>query len=264
MTVLPGPAGGPRMIDVGTHQLEVLDLPGSSEAASVVFLHEGLGSLDLWKGFPARVAAATGRRVIVYSRSGYGGSSMSQVPRTADYMHREALDVLPELLDLLHAERPVLVGHSDGASIALIHAGGSGRPVTALALLAPHVFVEEETLAGIRSARSAFEAGELRRRLGKYHADVDHTFWGWNDVWLSRQFAHWNIEEYLPAIGCPTLIIQGEDDPYGTVEQVDRICRGIAGSTERQLLTDCGHAPHLEHAQVTLAALSTWLSRVAG
>lgn len=252
-----------RMLEVAGRRLELADIPagpGGSTLAPVVFLHEGLGSVGLWKGFPERVAAATGRRAVVYSRTGYGSSDPADLPRPVGYMHAEALEVLPELLDRLGVDRPVLVGHSDGASIALVHAGGSGRPVSGLALLAPHVLVEPITLAGIRAARSAYQDGDLRRRLARYHADVDNAFWGWNDVWLSPGFASWNIEELLPAIGVPTLVIQGDDDPYGTLEQVERIRAGVAGPLSAHHLRSCGHAPHLEQGPATFTALHDWLA----
>lgn len=255
------------MLEIAGCRHEVLDLPaehGEGDTAPLVFLHEGLGSIQSWKGFPERLAAATGRRAVVYSRSGYGSSDPAALPRPVGYMHAEALEVLPELLDHLEVDRPVLVGHSDGASIALIHAGGSGRPISGLVLLAPHVFVETVTLSAIRAARSSYEHGDLRRRLARYHADVDNAFRGWNDVWLSPDFASWSIEEHLPSISSPTLVVQGWDDPYGTVEQVERIRAGVTGPVLVHLLASCGHAPHLEQGPATSAALLDWLAVLPG
>lgn len=250
-------------LDVDGRCLEVVDIPAAgSPAPPLVFLHEGLGSARLWKSFPERLAAATGRRAVLYSRAGYGGSDPAPLPRTERYMHDEALEVLPALLERLDIERPVLVGHSDGASIALIHAGGADRPVAGLVLLAPHVFVEERSLSGIRAARRAYVEGDLRARLARYHADVDTAFWGWNDVWLSETFATWNIEEYLPGIPWPSLVIQAEDDPYGTLAQVETITRRSGGPVGTRILAQCGHAPHVERPEETLEAVRSWLSVV--
>ena len=175
---------------------------------------------------PAALHEATGRRVVTYSRAGYGRSGPAALPRPVSYMHHEADVVLPALLDGLGIERPVLVGHSDGASIALLHAG-AGRPVAGLVLLAPHVVVEDVSVASIAAARDAYATTDLRDRLARYHDDVDATFRGWNDVWLSPAFRSWDITDRLPAIDAPVLVIQGEDDPYGTTRQVDLIAAGV-------------------------------------
>ena len=253
-----------RTVDVAGQRLEVAELPGSADQAPLVFLHEGLGCVALWRGFPARLADATGRRVVVYSRAGYGASDRAELPRQVDYMHREALQVLPAVLDALQVQRPILIGHSDGGSIALIHAGGSGRPVAGLVLLAPHVFVEERTLAGIRAARRAYLDGDLASRLARYHADVDHAFWGWNDIWLSPPFAHWNIESYLPSVSAPALVVQGFDDPYGSSAQVDAIVGASGAAVQTCLLHHCGHSPHLEQADDTTEVVLSWLSQLGG
>ena len=197
----------------GAIEYEVIGDPSAPEP--LVFLHEGLGSVELWRGFPAAVAAATGRWALVYSRHGYGRSSVVTTARRPDYMHREADVVLPALLALLDIERPVLVGHSDGASIALLHAG-AGHPVAGLVLLAPHVFVEDRSVAGIAAARDAYRTTGLAEAMRKYHTDGDATFRGWNDIWLSPEFRDWNIEDRLPGIDCPVLVVAGEDDEYGT------------------------------------------------
>ncbi len=270
MTASPSPdnavASGQRLqtrtVEVAGQRLEVAELSGSADQAPLVLLHEGLGCVALWRGFPARLADATGRRVVVYSRAGYGASDPAARPRQVDYMHREALQVLPAVLDALEVQRPILVGHSDGGSIALIYAGGSGRPVAGLVLLAPHVFVEQRTLAGIRAARQAYLHGDLAPRLARYHTDVDNAFWGWNDVWLSPPFADWNIESYLPAVSAPALVIQGFDDPYGSSAQVDAIAGASGAPVQTCLLHNCGHSPHLEQADDTTEAVLSWLDQL--
>ncbi|HZS82413.1 MAG TPA: alpha/beta hydrolase [Stellaceae bacterium] len=222
---------------------------------TLVFLHEGLGSVALWRDFPAKLAAATGAAALVYSRRGYGSSDALEAPHAVDYMHREALEVLPALLDRFAIAAPVLVGHSDGASIALIHAGGAGRDVRGLVLEAPHVFVEDVTIASIAAAKASYAASGLGRRLAPYHADPDAAFRGWNDIWLDPEFRAWNIEAYLPAIACPVLAIQGEEDEYGTVAQLHAIRRGVAGPCELLLLPGCRHSPHRDQAEATLQAM---------
>lgn len=228
--------------------LETKELPGSEPA--LVFLHEGLGSVELWRDFPARVHAATGRRVFLYSRAGHGWSDLPDGPRTPRFMHEEALDVLPRLLAEHGLERPVLIGHSDGASIALIHA--SEHPVAGLVLLAPHVFVEDVTVASIEEARTAFETTDLKARMARYHRDPERTFRLWNDIWLDPAFRDWNIEDVLAGVTAPTLLIQGAHDQYGTLAQLDPI-RG-----ERVVL-DARHAPHLEAPDETLRAVTEFL-----
>jgi pimeloyl-ACP methyl ester carboxylesterase len=239
--------------------IETLAIPGREDRAPLVFLHEGLGCVELWRSFPERLADATGRAAFVYSRAGYGQSGPASLPRSPAYMHDEALAVLPGVLDDADIERPVLIGHSDGASIALVHAAAAGRPVSGLVLMAPHVFVEERTLAGIRDARRSYLEGDLRARLARYHADVDNAFWGWNDVWLSDQFRDWNIERYLGAVTAPSLVIQGDDDPYGTLAQLDSIAAGSGGPVETRVFAGCGHAPHLEWPDTTLDVVTSWL-----
>jgi pimeloyl-ACP methyl ester carboxylesterase len=226
----------------------------------VVLLHEGLGSLKMWRGFPAQLADSTRRRVLAYSRRGYGESPPLGRQRTVSYMHEEALDQLPELLDKLNVVRPVLFGHSDGASIALIHAGAQVRPVSALILEAPHVFVEDISVQGIRAAKVAYESGDLRERLSRYHADVDGAFYGWNDIWLSSEFRSWNIENYLSSLKCPVLAIQGMDDEYGTIEQIDRIAHAHA-DTALLKVRHCGHSPHRDQLQLVLRSVESFLGR---
>jgi pimeloyl-ACP methyl ester carboxylesterase len=203
--------------------------------------------------------ACGGPAMLVYSRHGYGRSAVVSEPRSVAYMHDEARDVLPPLLAILGLHRPVLVGHSDGASIALLYAG-MGHPVAGLVLLAPHVFVEDETIAGIEAARWAFEHGDLRGRLARHHADPDSTFRGWNDVWLSPAFRTWNIEDSLAVIRCPLLLIQGLDDEYGTTAQLDTIEVQVGGHVQRLELAGAGHAPHLDQPAATLQATASFVN----
>lgn len=226
----------------------------AAELRPIVLLHEGLGSLATWRDLPERLASVTGRSVTAFSRYGYGRSAPARLPRPTRYMHEEALVVLPELLGVLGIAAPVLLGHSDGASIALIHAG-AGNPVTGVVALAPHVVVEERTLDGIRSARDEFRGGALRDRLDRHHDDVDAAFAGWNDVWLDPAFAAWSIEDHLPAVEAPVLAVQCADDPYGTVGQLDRIERGVAGPVTRLVFDTGGHAPHRSHRDDVLDAV---------
>jgi pimeloyl-ACP methyl ester carboxylesterase len=227
--------------------IETKEIPGAEPA--LVFLHEGLGSVALWRDFPDALARETGRRALIYSRAGHGNSVVPDQPRTPRFMHDEALDVLPELLREHGIEKPVLVGHSDGGSIALIHA--SRHPVSKLVLLAPHVFVEDLSVASIAEARETFETTDLRERMGRYHRDAEATFRLWNDIWLAPEFRDWNIEDVLPAITAPVLAIQGEHDQYGTLAQIDAIERGVSGRFSRAVL-QARHAPHLEAPEETL------------
>jgi pimeloyl-ACP methyl ester carboxylesterase len=228
---------------------------------TLVFLHEGLGSIAMWRDFPARAAHATGCNALVHSRYGYGNSEALHEDRGVRYMHDEALVALPELLDKLAVERPILVGHSDGGSIALIHAGGTRRPVAGLVLMAPHVMVEDVSVASIAAAKVAWETTDLRAKLARYHADVDGAFLGWNRIWLHPDFRQWNIEEYLPRIACPVLAIQGEDDEYGTMEQLDRIARAVPDA-ERVALADCRHSPHRDQPDAVLEAMTRFVDRI--
>jgi pimeloyl-ACP methyl ester carboxylesterase len=232
--------------------LETKEIAGAEPA--LVFLHEGLGSVALWRDFPERVASETGRRVLIYSRAGHGQSDVPEEDRTPRFMHEEALDVLPGLLQDHGITKPVLIGHSDGGSIALIHA--SEHPVERLVLLAPHVFVEDVSIAAITEARDAFPA--LRERMARYHRDAERTFHLWNDIWLAPEFRDRNIEDVLPHVSAPTLVIQGEDDQYGTLAQVEAIERGLGGPVTRAVLP-CRHAPHLEVPEATLRATVDFL-----
>jgi pimeloyl-ACP methyl ester carboxylesterase len=252
-----------RFVDAAGHRLECIRISGTRRAPTLVFLHEGLGSVALWKDFPARVARATGCPALVYSRAGYGRSSPAALPRAPDYMHVEALTVLPALLDRLGIDDPVLIGHSDGASIALLHAGSDRRPVRALIALAPHVFVEDISIANITEARRQYETTDLRDRLARRHADPDAAFRGWNDIWLSPAFRAWNIESCLPGVRCPLLLIQGRDDQYGTTAQLDAIERQAGGEVSRLELADCRHSPHRDQPAATLAAIAEFVATKA-
>jgi pimeloyl-ACP methyl ester carboxylesterase len=234
------------------HRLEYRQLAGSHP--SIVMLHEGLGSVSMWKRFPEAVAQATGREVWVYSRCGHGESDPLDGPRNLRYMHDEALEALPGFLDALAIERPILLGHSDGASIALIHAGAHPRSLSGLIALAPHVFVEELALSSIAATGKAYFTTDLRAKLVRHHRDVDRMFRGWNDIWLKQDFRAWNIEEYLPAIDVPVLAVQGSDDEYGTLEQVRRIANVVPKVTVVEL-ENCGHSPHRDQPEPVLAAI---------
>lgn len=236
---------------------------GSSapERPVLVFLHEGLGSIAMWKDFPQRFCDEHGLRGLVYSRYGYGNST----PRPAaerwspDFMHREACEVLPALLAALDIERPWLFGHSDGGSIALLHAAHFAENVRGVIVVAPHIFVEDISVASIRLARDAYLSQGLRERLARYHADVDSAFRGWNDVWLDQAFRDWNIEGELGGITCPVLAVQGEDDEYGTLEQIYGIARK-APQTRTLVLPQCGHSPHRDQPQALARNAASFIS----
>lgn len=247
-------------VTVAGRSLEYERIEGRSEGPTLVFLHEGLGSLRLWRDFPARVARASGLPALVYSRYGYGQSDVLAEPRrSVRFMHEEALNALPELLQTLRIARPILIGHSDGASIALIHAG-AGYPVAGLAAMAPHVFVEDICIRSIEAAKKQFETTDLAERLGKYHRDPRKTFYLWNDVWLDPEFRGWNIEEYLPRIQCPVIAIQGRQDEYGTMAQLDSIAGRVSGACELVKLEHCGHSPFRDQPEATLSALTRWIA----
>ena len=249
-------------VTVQGRKLEVQKIPGENrDAPTLVFLHEGLGSVAMWRDFPQKAAAATGCAAVVYSRYGYGQSEVLREPRAVDYMHVEALEVLPELLARLGVGDPVLVGHSDGGSIALIYAAAK-HSVRGLVVMAPHVFVEDISVTSIAEAKTAFEGTDLAQKLGRYHADAAKTFWGWNDIWLDPAFRSWNIEEVLPRIHCPVLAIQGFDDEYGTMAQLEAIARQTGGPIELLRLADCRHSPHRDQPDAVLEAISRFVDRV--
>lgn len=237
--------------------------PPPTQAPTLVFLHEGLGSAGLWRDFPQRLAEATGCAALIYSRAGYGRSGPVSLPRPTTYLHHEALEVLPELLRHLNVQHHLLIGHSDGGSIALIHAGGAPQPgLQGVITEAAHVFNEDIIPPAIRQTVQGYENGDLRARLARHHDDVDIAFRGWSDTWLSPAFRHWNLEEYLPRIGVPLLVIQGEDDGYGTPKQVDAIVTQAGGPAQPLMLPNCGHTPHREAAEATFEAMKAFIERV--
>lgn len=242
---------------VGGRELETLDLPGDPQRRPLVLLHEGLGSVGLWRGFPRQLNEATGRRTIAYSRFGHGHSPAPAAPRTRAFFHEEALDVLPEVLAQTDAAEPILVGHSDGGSIALIHAGH--RPVCGLVLIAAHVFVEQVSLSAIADARRAFTGDGLRERMARHHDDPDSAFHGWNDVWLDPGFVTWDLGADASGVTAPTLVIQGREDPYGTLAQVQRIAESI-GDGVTTLVLPGGHSPHLERADDVVQAITEFVA----
>ncbi|WP_457380091.1 alpha/beta fold hydrolase [Pseudomonas sp. SDO52101_S400] len=242
--------------------IDYLLIDGESDLPPLVLLHEGLGCVAMWRRFPYRLAAMTGRRVLAYSRYGYGHSSRAQLPRRSDYMHVEGRQVLPELLEKLQLRNPVLVGHSDGASIALLHA--SQFPVAGLVLFAPHVFVEDITLSGIDAARNSFLAGTLERQLALFHPDPKAVFEGWSSVWRSDDFLDWNIEQCLADIRSPALVLQGDRDEYGTLAQLSAIQRQIPAVVTQYCLIDCGHSPHLDQTGHTLDLIVEFLDQMTG
>ena len=248
-TASPAHGAGPQVA------LEVQRIAGDAARPTMVFLHEGLGSVSMWSSregsWPQSVCDAAGAPGIVFSRRGYGRSDAVADVRGAgrlppDYMHREAFGVLPALLSALGIERPLLVGHSDGGTIALLHA--SRHPVAGCVVMAPHVIVEDLSIASIGQARVAYESGELRQRLARHHADVDCAFWQWNDVWLSQAFRSFDIRSDCRSIRAPVLAIQGRDDPYGTLRQVQEIAP-TQGPLRIEVIDRCGHSPHKDHPQ---------------
>jgi pimeloyl-ACP methyl ester carboxylesterase len=245
-----------RTVDVNGSPIEVAQWEGDRDETPIVLLHEGLGSIGLWRDFPIQLRAATARSVIGFSRHGHGRSGPAPHPRTPAFFHEEALDTLPQLLRRLDVHEPILVGHSDGASIALIHA--AHHPTTAAVLIAPHVFVEAKTVEAISQTRQNYLAGELRARMTRHHVDPDAAFWGWCDVWLDSTFTTWTLEHELQRLACPVLVIQGVDDPYGSLEQLDRIEASARGPVER-LEVPGGHSPHLENGPELAAAVATFL-----
>jgi pimeloyl-ACP methyl ester carboxylesterase len=245
------------MVTVDGLAVEVADLPGDGARRALVLLHEGLGSVGLWRGFPDQLHEATGRRVLAFSRFGHGRSEPPRAPRTPAFFHEEALEVLPALLEQIDAPEPILVGHSDGASIALIHAGA--HPVAGLVLLAPHVVVEDVTVDAIRETRRQFQAGELRERMARHHDDPDAAFRGWCDVWLDPAFRDWSLEAEAEAVTAPALLVQGADDPYGTLDQLDRIQARVRGPVQRLVLAG-GHSPHLDQPQAVVEAIAAFVA----
>jgi pimeloyl-ACP methyl ester carboxylesterase len=251
-------------VHIGDSDLEYrLIGPQPSQAPTIVMLHEGLGSVALWGDFPDRLQAATRMGVFVYSRAGYGASTPVTLPRPLDYMSREALDVLPALLDAIGFERGVLLGHSDGASIAAIHAGGTGdHRVRGLVMIAPHFVVEEVSVASIAEIKRAYETTDLRTKLARWHRNVDNAFYGWNDAWLHPDFRRWDIGEYLAYIRVPVAILQGEGDQYGTIRQIEIAKEECYCPVDVTMIPGAGHSPHREVPELTLATISEFARRI--
>jgi pimeloyl-ACP methyl ester carboxylesterase len=249
-----------------TLQLEYAWVSPENSGPLIVFLHEGLGSLPMWRAFPAALCKAVGARGLVYSRCGYGQSSALWPHRDwpVQFMHVEAREILPRFFAAIGIDTaispPVLFGHSDGASIAIIYACSFPDSLSALIAAAPHIFVEELTVASIARTRQRFTDSDLRRRLQKYHRDVEHAFWGWAGVWLNPEFLKWNIETLLPQLRCPALLVQGYDDEYGTMRQIDGIA-AAASHVDVLKLAGCGHSPHLDQPEALIAAVADFLGR---
>lgn len=251
-------------LDIAGQRLEYRMIgPRPQDAPTLVLLHEGLGCVAMWNDFPDRLARETGAGVLVYSRAGYGRSSPVKLPRPVSYMHEEALDALPAVLEAIGFRRGLLVGHSDGASIATIYCGSvEDHRVRGLVLMAPHFFTEDMGIASIAAAGEAYKTTDLRARLTRYHADVDNAFRGWNDVWLNPAFRKWDISEELAYIRVPVLIVQGEADQYGTTRQIEVAQEECYCPVEVTLLPGAKHSPHREATGATLSAVAGFVNRL--
>ena len=255
----------PGFINIGDVSLECLHLEvdGAEAKPKLVFLHEGLGCIELWRNFPENLCTTMGLSGFVYSRQGYGGSDPIPLPRPLDFMHQEAINVISPVLNEAKINSAILIGHSDGGSISLIHAGAIKDPrLKAVTTIAAHVLNEELTVKSIREAKKAYETKNLRERLKKYHgSNVDCAFWGWNDTWLNPDFWHWNLEEFLPGIKVPTLIMQGANDQYGTNKQIKAIEKGLTCLTQTVIIPEAQHSPHLEQQEITINAIQTFIDQ---
>jgi pimeloyl-ACP methyl ester carboxylesterase len=251
-------------LDLGSMRLEYRMIgPHPHVAPTIVMLHEGLGCVGLWGDFPDKLQAATGAGVFVYSRAGYGRSSPVKLPRPLTFMHEEAREVLPKVLDAIGFRRGLLVGHSDGASIAAIYAGSvQDHRVRGLTLIAPHFFTEDMGIAEIARAKEVYATTDLRAKLARWHADVDNAFCGWNDAWLDPEFRKWDITEPLAYIRVPILIVQGEDDQYGTQRQIEVARQECYCPVEVALYPGVRHAPHREAPELLLASVSEFATRL--
>jgi pimeloyl-ACP methyl ester carboxylesterase len=251
-------------IRIGSAELEYRFIgPAPDAAPTIVMLHEGLGSAALWGDFPEKLQAATGAGIFAYARAGYGASSPVTLPRPLDYMQIEALEILPALLDAIGFRRGLLLGHSDGASIATIYAGGTGdHRVRGVVLMAPHFVVEDVSVASIAAIKTAYETTDLRSKLGRWHRDVDNAFYGWNGAWLDPQFRTWDISEYLAYIRVPVAIFQGADDQYGTIRQIEIAREECYCPVDVTMLPGAGHSPHREAPEATLDAVSEFAKSI--
>jgi pimeloyl-ACP methyl ester carboxylesterase len=251
-------------LPIGASDLEYRMIgPPPADAPTIIMLHEGLGSAALWGDFPDRLQAATGTGVFVYSRAGYGASTPVPLPRPLDYMSIEALDVLPVLLDSIGFRTGLLLGHSDGASIAAIYAGGRGdHRVRGVAMIAPHFVVEDMGVAAIAETRKAYETSGLKPRLARWHNDVDNAFYGWSDAWLDPEFRKWDISEYLAYIRVPVAILQGADDQYGTMRQIEIAREECYCPVDVTIVAGAGHSPHREAPELTLNSIADFAKRI--
>ena len=237
--------------------------PEPDQAATIVLLHEGLGSAALWGDFPEKLSAATGAGVFAYSRAGYGKSSGKPAPWPVNYMHGEALEVLPRVLEAIRFQRGILLGHSDGASIATLYAGGvQDHRIRGLSLIAPHFIVEDVTIGSIAAAKKIYETGDLKSRLAPWHANVDHAFNGWSSAWLNPEFRHWDISESLAYLRVPVQIIQGAKDQYGTMRQIEIAREECYCPVDAVIIEGAAHAPHREAPDETLAAAAEFATRI--
>jgi len=257
--------GGSGFFNIHDSKLEyVCHGPTPSKAQTIVLLHEGLGSVALWKDFPAKLAEATGMGVFVYSRAGYGKSSPCSLPRPLDYMTREALDTLQEILKSIDFQNGILVGHSDGATIASIYAGSiEDFRIRGLIVMAPHYFTEAEGLDAITKAKALYESGDLKTRLSKYHDDADCAFKGWNDAWLDPKFKEWNVSEVIDYLRIPTLAIQGEQDEYGTLAQIEEVESRSYAPVDVEIIDKCGHSPHRDQPEKVLSIIAEFTARLS-
>jgi pimeloyl-ACP methyl ester carboxylesterase len=251
-------------LTIGAAHLEYRMIgPAPEQAHTIVMLHEGLGSAGLWGDFPEKLQAATGAGVFAYSRAGYGNSTPAKLPRPLDYMHVEALDVLPKLIDKIGFRRGLLLGHSDGASIAAIYAGShQDHRVQGLALIAPHFIVEDVSVASIAEIKTAYETTNLKEKLARWHKDVDNAFYGWNGAWLDPKFRDWDISEYLAYIRVPIAIVQGADDQYGTMRQIEIAQEECYCPVDVTIIAGAGHSPQREAANETLAVIADFAASV--
>jgi pimeloyl-ACP methyl ester carboxylesterase len=249
---------------VGASDLEYRMIgPAPDDAPTIVMLHEGLGSAGQWGDFPDRLQAATAVGVFVYSRAGYGASTPVPLPRPLDYMHIEALDVLPKLLDAIGFRRGLLLGHSDGASIAAIYTGGiADHRIRGIAMIAPHFIVEDISVTSIAAIKQAYETADLKSKLARWHRDVDNAFYGWNAAWLDPRFRNWDISEFLAYIRVPVAILQGSNDQYGTIRQVEIAQEECYCPVDVTIVPDTGHSPHREAPEATLNAISEFAGRI--
>jgi pimeloyl-ACP methyl ester carboxylesterase len=252
------------LLRIGASDLEYRMIgPAPDDAPTIVMLHEGLGSAGQWGDFPDKLQAATGAGVFVYSRAGYGGSSPVKLPRPLDYMHIEARDVLPKLLDAIGFRRGLLLGHSDGASITAIYAGGiADHRIRGIAMIAPHFIVEDISVTSIADIKQAYETTDLKSKLARWHSDVDNAFYGWNGVWLDPRFRNWDISEFLAYIRVPVAIVQGGNDQYGTIRQVEIAQEECYCPVDVTIVPNAGHSPHREAPEATLNAISEFAGRI--